>query len=83
MRIRPKFVVNISPDNVGERVTIRARRPDARPEEPPHTDVVGYLRSWTDGVLTLERRDGSLTEVREADLVAARVVAPPNPPGRR
>lgn len=81
MRIQPKFVVRITPEDVGERVTIRARRPDAVPGEPSHTDVVGHLRDWSEGVLTLERRDGTVTEVREADLVAARVVQPPNPPG--
>lgn len=53
-------------------------------------DVVGVLRSWRDGALTIERRDGTIRRVPEDDLVAARVVpvaagrrdtAPSDPPG--
>ncbi|HVF06199.1 MAG TPA: hypothetical protein VNA20_15260 [Frankiaceae bacterium] len=42
-------------------------------------DVVGELLAWSDGVLSVRRRDGSVVIVPECDLVAARVV-PPAPP---
>jgi GNAT superfamily N-acetyltransferase len=41
------------------------------------SDVVGVLRSWEPGgTLVVERRDGTAVELAEADLVAAKVVAP-------
>jgi len=39
------------------------------------------LRSWDDGVLTIERRDGSFRTVAQDELVAGRVVA--SAPARR
>ncbi|HEV2889532.1 MAG TPA: hypothetical protein VGX28_04080 [Frankiaceae bacterium] len=44
------------------------------------SDVVGELLSWSDGVLEVRRRDGSVVAVAEIDLVAARVVGPVTPP---
>ena len=79
--MRPRMVVRISPDDVGERVSVRRRIP-AREGEPGHSDVVGYLRSWHDGELAIERRDGTLVQVPEADVVAGRVVPPPPDAGR-
>lgn len=67
--------VRITPADVGERVTVRARIP-AAPGEPGHTDTVGHLRDWQDGTLTIERRSGELVEVAEADVVGARVIGP-------
>lgn len=67
--------VRIAPSDVGERVTVRARIP-AAPGQPGHTDTVGHLRAWRDGVLTIERRSGELVEVAEADMVGARVIGP-------
>ena len=67
------YAIRISPADVGARVTVRARTNS----DPPLTDAVGWLRSWTGGVLTIERRDGSLAEVAEGDLVAGKVLGPP------
>ena len=74
------MIVAITPDDVGERVSVRHRIP-AGPGEPRHTDVVGYLRAWSEGQLTIERRDGSRARIPESDVVAARAVPPP--PARR
>ncbi|WP_245691008.1 hypothetical protein [Sinosporangium album] len=40
-------------------------------------DTVGTLEAWSDGVLTIRKRDGTLVEVLEKSLVAARVVGAP------
>jgi N-acetylglutamate synthase len=71
--MRGRYIVRITPDDVGKRVTVRARIP-SRPDEPSTTDTVGVLRAWDQGKLRIERRDGSLCDVAEADLVAARIV---------
>jgi N-acetylglutamate synthase len=41
------------------------------------TDVVGDLLEWTDGVLRIRRRDGSIAEVAEDRLIAGKAVPPP------
>lgn len=69
--MRARLAVRISPDDVGARVTVRARHHGT---EAAVADTVGTLRSWTDGVLTIERRDGTLRTVAQVDLVAGRVV---------
>jgi len=76
--MRARMTVRISPADVGARVTVRARH---HGPEAAVTDVVGMLRSWGDGMLTIERRDGTTRTVAQDDLVAARVV--PAAPGRR
>lgn len=69
----PKFgarlVVAIKPSDVGRRVTVRRRVPEG------FRDVVGVLESWHDGVLAVRKRDGTLVEIREDTLAAAKVVA--------
>lgn len=72
--------VRITPADVGRRVTVRSRIP-AAPGEPGHTDTLGLLRAWDHGTLTIERRDGSLVDLAQDDVVGARVVGPP--PTRR
>ena len=62
----------VTPADVGSRVTLRRALPDGV------GDVVGHLLSWSEGVLTVRKRDGSVVSVAEADLVAAKVV--PEPP---
>lgn len=62
------YRVAVTPADVGSRVTLRRVLPDGV------GDVVGILRSWSYGVLTVERRDGSMAVVPEETLVAARVV---------
>jgi hypothetical protein len=63
--------VAVTPADVGSRVTLRRAVPDGV------GDVVGTLLSWSSGVLSVRRRDGSVVAVDEATLVAARVVPEP------
>lgn len=76
--MRARLAVRISPEDVGSRVTVRARH---HGPEAAAADVVGVLRGWEDGVLTIERRDGTTRTVAQDDLLAGRVV--PAAPGRR
>ena len=46
------------------------------------TDATGICESWTDGVVTLRIEDGTVLEIRTADIVAGKQV-PPRPPRRR
>ncbi|UOE22215.1 hypothetical protein NI17_023185 [Thermobifida halotolerans] len=68
---------SVTPDDTGQRVTVRFRLPDGR-----FRDIVGVLESWHDDVLVLRRRDGSVAHVDAGDVVASRVV-PRQPPRRR
>lgn len=68
------YRVAATPADVGSRVTLRRAVPGGV------SDVVGELLSWSDGVLEVRRRDGSVVAVAEIDLVAARVVGPVTPP---
>lgn len=77
--MRARLVVRIAPTDVGRRISARTRLTGVG--EPTTTDTLGYLRSWADGVLVVERRDGAKVELHEVDLLAARVV--PGPPPRR
>ncbi|GGM83638.1 hypothetical protein GCM10010106_32870 [Thermopolyspora flexuosa] len=70
-----RLVVRITPGDVGRRVSVRRRVPEG------FRDAVGVLESWRDGTLTVRRRDGSLVEIAEETVVAAKVV--PDPPARR
>ncbi len=81
-RGRPRMVVRIGPDDVGERVSVRFRLPEPEAGAPTESEAVGWLRDWREGVLTIERRDGSHAVIDEGDLVAGRTVPPP-PPRRR
>ena len=69
-----RLIVRITPRDVGRRVTVRRRVPEG------FRDAVGVLESWQDGVLTVRRRDGSVVEIDESAMVAAKVV--PDPPAR-
>jgi ribosomal protein S18 acetylase RimI-like enzyme len=63
-------------DAVGRRISLRHRVPDpAGGDRDRLTDVVGTLERAGD-ILSLRRRDGSLTEVPAAAVVAFRVVPP-------
>jgi hypothetical protein len=78
--VRARYEIRITPDDVGRRVSVRARIP-AAPGQPSTTDTLGVLRSWEEGVLRIERRDGSTVEIAHADLLAGRIIPPP--PARR
>ena len=79
--MRARYVVRITPDDVGQRVSVRAWLEDAaeRDEGPRHTDVLGELVAWEDGWLSIRRRDGEVVQVDEALLVAGKVIPPPPP----
>lgn len=78
--MRGRLVVRITPDDVGRRVSIRSRL-EAAGGGPSTTDTVGRLVDWTDGVLTVQRRDGSPVSLPIGDVLAARVI--PEPPVNR
>ena len=78
--MRAHLQVRITPADIGKRVTIRSRIP-AAPGAPGHTDTLGYLRSWADRTLVVERSNGARVELAESDIVAARTLGPP--PQRR
>ncbi len=69
----------VTPGDVGARVSLRRVLRDGREGVG---DVVGELLAWSGGVLSVRRRDGSVAEVAEADLLAARVVPAAVPRGR-
>ncbi|WP_442480490.1 putative acetyltransferase [Streptosporangium brasiliense] len=60
--------ITITPSDVGKRVTTRRRVPEG------FRDAVGQLEFWRDGVLGVRKRDGSLVEIPQDTLVAAKVV---------
>lgn len=77
-----RLIVRISPDDVGSRVSVRSRT-HAPEGQPSTTDTIGWLRAWRDGGLEIERRDGQVVRIPEADVLAARVVPPPPSPRPR
>lgn len=72
-----RYTVDVGPGDSGVRVTIRRRLP-----EGGLGDVLGQLLSWADGVLVVERRDGTEVTIAEQDVVAAKRI-PPAPERRR
>jgi hypothetical protein len=71
--MRGRYAVRVTPADAGQRVSVRART-HAPAGEPQTTDAVGVLRAWADGILLVERRDGTVAEIPETDVVAARVI---------
>ena len=69
---------------MGHRVVVRRLLPgETGPTGGPAlTDATGICESWTDGVVTLRREDGTLLEIRTDDIVAGKQI-PPRPPRRR
>ena len=78
--MRGALRILITPADVGRRVSVRSRTHDA--QGPPMTDAVGALVEWADGRLRIQRRDGSVATLAEADLLAGKVL-PDAPPARR
>lgn len=79
--MRARYVNRLTPDDVGERVSIRRWVEDPERGARP-SDVVGHLEAWEDGTLLVRRRDDQVVEVYEADILSAKVI-PPAPPPRR
>ncbi|RFU88398.1 GNAT family N-acetyltransferase [Streptomyces triticagri] len=75
-----RLEVQINPDDVGKRVSVR-RRYAAENGTEKFTDTVGVLTSWTEGVLVITRRTGQDVRIEESSLVAGKVV--PAAPARR
>ena len=75
----PLYRVALTRADVGARVVVRRRLPDAAPGEPPLGDVLGDLESWSEGVLAVRTRTGEVVEVAEETVVAAKRVPPPPP----
>jgi hypothetical protein len=71
-----RYTVDVGPGDSGIRVTIRRKLP-----EGGLGDVLGQLVSWSEGLLTVERRDGTKVTIAEQDVVAAKRIPPP--PARR
>jgi len=71
-----RYVIDVGPGDSGVRVSVRRTLP-----EGGFADTLGVLLSWAEGVLRVEKRDGSVVEVPEADVVAAKRIPPP--PERR
>ncbi|GGT28891.1 hypothetical protein ACFFV7_32610 [Nonomuraea spiralis] len=70
-----RLVIAITTQDIGARITTRRRVSEG------FRDAVGVLEAWQDGVLRVRKRDGTLVEIDEKTLVAAKVVpvAPPRP----
>jgi ribosomal protein S18 acetylase RimI-like enzyme len=73
----------LGPHVVGQRVVVRRVLPgETGPTGgPAMTDVLGVCESWADGLATVRREDGSLVEIRIADIVSGKPV-PPRPSAR-
>ncbi|WSG15809.1 hypothetical protein OIE66_02560 [Nonomuraea sp. NBC_01738] len=70
-----RLVISITSADIGSRITTRRR------DSGGFRDAVGVLESWDAGVLRVRKRDGTIVEIPEESLVAAKVVpaAPPRP----
>lgn len=71
--MRARHIHRVTPDDVGQRVSLRRWLDGARTEAG---DVVGQLLAYEAGVLRVDGRDGTV-EVHEQDVLASRVVPPP------
>lgn len=69
----------VTPDDVGSRVSVRRWLDPGRTEAG---DVLGMLLAYTNGVLRIDSRDGTV-EVHEDDVLASRTVPPPPEPRPR
>ncbi|HUH07760.1 MAG TPA: hypothetical protein VML96_08135 [Egibacteraceae bacterium] len=74
--MQPRYTIRITPADVGRRVSIRSRTL-APQGEPSMTDAVGTLCSWRDGVLEVERRNGTIARIAEVDLLAGKTIPDP------
>jgi hypothetical protein len=71
-----RYTRDVGPADVGVRVSLRRRLTGGG-----LGDVLGVLVAWQDGVLSVQRRDGTTVDVDEPDVLAVKRVPPP--PERR
>ena len=69
--MRYRYVVRIGPQDVGQRVVVRWRRPSAG-----GGDVVGPLEAADDRHFAVRNRRGELVEIPRDRALAAKVVPP-------
>ncbi len=70
------YAMSAGPADVGARVVLRRRLP-----EGGLGDVLGHVQHWSGGLISVRTRGGTVVEVAEVDLVAAKRI--PEPPPRR
>ncbi len=78
-RLHGRYVVRITAEDVGSRVSVRSRIGEDA-DGPTFSDTLGVLEEWAHGTLRIRRRDGSLAEVPEATMVAGKTLPPPPEP---
>jgi len=62
---------------LGQRVVVRSRTGGTGASGGPEmTDVIGHVHALSADVITLERRDGTLVDVRTSDIVTWKEVPP-------
>ncbi len=71
-----RFTRDVGPGDVGVRVSLRRRL-----AEGGYGDVLGIVERWSDGVVEITRRDGSVVVIDESTVIAAKRIPPP--PERR
>lgn len=71
-----RYIRDVGPGDEGVRVSLRRRLPNGG-----LGDVVGVVERWAGGVVLVRDRRGTLHEVQETDVVAAKRVPPA--PARR
>jgi ribosomal protein S18 acetylase RimI-like enzyme len=74
---------SLGPHVVGQRIVVRRVLPgETGPTGgPAMTDVLGTCESWEDGLVSVRREDGTVVEIRTADIVSGKPV-PPRPSPR-
>ena len=73
--MRYRYVVRIGPEDVGQRVVVRWRRP-APGGGDEVADVVGALEAADDQQFTVRNRRGELVEIPRERALAAKVIPP-------
>ena len=73
-----RFIVALTEDSIGERVSIRYLLRGEGPTDPDvlMTDVLGHLRIWSETIAEVVKRDGEVIRIERAKIVAAKVIPP-------
>ena len=66
---------------IGRRVVVRWRTGGTGPSGGPEmTDVIGHVRAVTADLVTIQRRDDTMIDIRVTDIVTWKVVPPQRTP---